>query len=92
MKENQDCSEEAENCHEVNYSAAPVAENEKSPSQIELNESVFLGRENQDCGEGVKPDREDKSSVALMLNSEKWSCKSIVVRQMCGGNLCKNSK
>ncbi|WP_041565344.1 hypothetical protein [Nostoc punctiforme] len=41
MRENQDCGEELENCREVNYSAVAVAENEKSPSQIELNESIF---------------------------------------------------
>ena len=84
LAETQDCSVELKDCDEGTCSAAPVAQNEFSSSQVEeqveLNQPASLSRENQVTGEEVKDSHEGESSAAPVPNPEKWSHEAIVAR------------
>jgi hypothetical protein len=89
LAENQDCGVEQRDCHEGTFSAASVAQNEKSlnsaianqtPKQVEQGQSASLPGENQVSGVEVKTVHEGESSPASVTNAEKWSHEAIVAR------------
>ncbi|MHC5763695.1 hypothetical protein [Nostoc sp.] len=89
LAENQDCGIEQKGCHEGGYSAAPVAQNEKSlnsaianqtQEEVEQGYSASLSGENQVSGLEVKVDHEGEGSAAPVPSAEKWSNEAIVAR------------
>ncbi|MCC5633018.1 hypothetical protein LC613_36435 [Nostoc sphaeroides CHAB 2801] len=80
LAEKQDCADEPKNCHENTFSAAPVAQSEKSlnstmpaagvaianqtPGQVEQGQSAFLPGENQVSGVEMKADHKGTGSAA----------------------------
>ncbi|WP_223269772.1 hypothetical protein [Nostoc sp. 'Peltigera membranacea cyanobiont' 213] len=89
LAENQNCGVEPRDCHGGDFSATPVAQNEKSlnsaianqtPGQVEQGESASLSGENQVFGVEVKADQESESSAPPVSQTEKWSHEAIVAR------------
>ncbi|MEH1823041.1 MAG: hypothetical protein V7L31_28850 [Nostoc sp.] len=96
LPENQDCGVEPRDCHGGAFSAAPVAQNEKSlnsampaagvaianrtQGQVEQSNSASLLVENSVSGEGVKADHGGEGSAAPIPSAEKWSHEAIVAR------------
>ncbi|WP_341528441.1 hypothetical protein WKK05_03580 [Nostoc sp. UHCC 0302] len=78
--ENQDSGDEPKDCSERDYSAAPVAENEKTPSQVESNQPEEVMSKNSVLGGEVKAGNEGKISAAPVPNADKWSHEAIVAR------------
>ncbi|MBD2566153.1 MULTISPECIES: hypothetical protein [Nostoc] len=87
--ENQDCGVEPKDCREGTFSAAPVAENEKSlnsaiadqtQGQVEQGQSASLPGENQVSRDEDKANHEGTCSAAPVPNAEKWSHEAIVAR------------
>jgi hypothetical protein len=82
LPENQDCGVEPRDCHEGTYSAAPVAQNEKSVNsaianqtqgQVEQGNPTSLLLENSVSGVEVKPVHEGICSAASPAQIEKYS-------------------
>ncbi|WP_341532120.1 hypothetical protein WKK05_39835 (plasmid) [Nostoc sp. UHCC 0302] len=80
-RENRDFGDEQKDCLESDYSAAPVAENEKPPNQVKLNQPLRVMSENSVLAGEVKAVSEGKGSAAVPVpNAEKWSHEAIVAR------------
>ncbi|MCW5318832.1 hypothetical protein GTQ43_35835 [Nostoc sp. KVJ3] len=89
LAENHDCGDEPKDCHEGTCSTASVAQNEfrlnsaianQTQGQVEQSNPASLMAENSVSGVGVKAVYEGESSVALVLNPEKWSHEAILAR------------
>ncbi|WP_335091565.1 hypothetical protein [Nostoc sp.] len=87
LAENQDCGVEPRDCHEDGYSAASVAQSEKSSTSAITDQkiepscpSAELMTENSVSGGEVKAVYEGESSAAPVPQSEKWSHEAIVAR------------
>ncbi|WP_189524978.1 hypothetical protein [Nostoc sp. 'Peltigera membranacea cyanobiont' 232] len=89
LAENQDCGVEPRDCHGGAFSAAPVAQNEKSLNsaianqtqrQVEEGYSASLTAENSVSSVEIKSVDQGESSAAPVSSAEKWSHEAIVAR------------
>ncbi|MBD2510652.1 hypothetical protein H6G91_25835 [Nostoc muscorum FACHB-395] len=87
LAENQDCGVEPRDCHEDDYSAASVAQSEKSSTSAIADQkiepscpSAELMTENSVSDVEMKADHEGESSATSVTSAEKWSHEAIVAR------------
>lgn len=79
LVENQNLDVEPEVCDEDTYSAAPVAQNEKSSTEASHSSVVLMVEDSVSLGEG-NAFCEGESSALPVLDAEKWSEEAIAGR------------
>ena len=81
LAENLSCGVEPRDCHEGTFSAAPVAQNEKSLNSAIANQIQGQAeQENSVSGGEIETVDEGESSALPVSQTEKWSHEAIVAR------------